>query len=190
LTIIAPRHPERGTAISEDLKARGLTVAQRSMSAVPGPSTDIYLADTIGELGLFYSLGTVVLLGGSLIPRGGQNPIEAIRLQAAIMSGTNTQNFADIYGALRKAGGVVDVATAGDIAETAFALLTDNDRRRKMKDNAKRAVEDMGGALNKTIAALLPLLPPAKAAESEAPAPPQTEPEQPDPLQDLRRAVS
>ncbi len=190
LTIIAPRHPERGTAISEDLKARGLTVAQRSMSAVPGPSTDIYLADTIGELGLFYSLGTVVLLGGSLIPRGGQNPIEAIRLQAAIMSGTNTQNFADIYGALRKAGGVVDVATAGDIAETAFALLTDNGRRRKMKDNAKRAVEDMGGALNKTIAALLPLLPPAEAAESEAPAPPQTEPEQPDPRQDLRRAVS
>ena len=203
LTIVAPRHPERGTVIAEELKARGLAVAQRSIGAEPAAATDIYLADTIGELGLFYSLGKVVVLGGSHVPHGGQNPIEAIRLDAAILSGKHTENFTDIYGALRKAAGVIDVSAAEDLAETAFRLLTDEAYRRKIKDNAKRALEDMGGALEKTIEALLPLLPPASIAPPRPPVERQPDtangptPEAADPdtaqtesRQGLRRAVS
>ncbi|MCK9912454.1 hypothetical protein MXD81_25085, partial [Microbacteriaceae bacterium K1510] len=65
-TIIAPRHPERGTALAEMLKNLGFTVAQRSLGALPGPRTEIYIADTIGELGTLYALAPVAFIGGSL----------------------------------------------------------------------------------------------------------------------------
>jgi 3-deoxy-D-manno-octulosonic-acid transferase len=186
-TIIAPRHPERGTAIAESLKARGLTVAQRSAGARPSEATDIYLADTIGELGLFYALGKVVFLGGSLVPHGGQNPIEAIRHECVVMSGPSTHNFTDIYGALRKAGAVADVVTAEDMAETALRLLTDEARRRSIRKSAHGVLGAMGGALAKSVAALLPLLPPAAPRTVT---PPPDDLARPEPEQGLRRAVS
>ena len=78
LTIIVPRHPERGPLIAEKLRAAGLSACLRSEGRLPEPGTDIYIADTIGELGLFYALAPVAFIGGSQVPRGGQNPVEAI----------------------------------------------------------------------------------------------------------------
>jgi 3-deoxy-D-manno-octulosonic-acid transferase len=160
LTIIAPRHPSRGEQLTAELAAEGFIIARRSTRTDPEPSTDIYLADTIGELGVFYSLGKVVFLGGSLVPHGGQNPIEAIRLGCAVMSGPHRQNFADIYGQLQNAGAVAEVRDAQELAVGALRLL----RERPARDSALRAAEgvlqEMGGALEKSLAALLPLLPP------------------------------
>lgn len=194
-TIIAPRHPERGTAIAEELKALGFRVAQRSAGQKPGPETDIYLADTIGELGLFYALGSAVLLGGSLVPHGGQNPIEAIRHDCVVMTGPSTHNFADIYGALRKAGGIADVTGVEDLTETAFLLLQDEARRRAMQAAAQRALADMGGALDKTVQALLALLPVPSRVPADAKADMAASEDGPvlapaAAVRDLKRAVS
>ena len=109
-TIIVPRHPERGTAIAELLESRlcrGAALARRA----PAPRTEIYLADTIGELGLFYALAPVALIGGSLVEQGGQNPIEAIRHGAGILSGPHRQNFRDEYVALQRRGAALTSAT-------------------------------------------------------------------------------
>jgi 3-deoxy-D-manno-octulosonic-acid transferase len=104
LTIIAPRHPERGKSIAETLRAANLNVALRSEGRLPEAATDIYVADTIGELGLFYALSRVAFVGGSLVERGGQNPVEPIKLGAAVLTGPNWQNFRDSYTELLKAG--------------------------------------------------------------------------------------
>ncbi|MDE2018146.1 MAG: 3-deoxy-D-manno-octulosonic acid transferase, partial [Hyphomicrobiales bacterium] len=84
LTLVVPRHPQRGPEIARALAERGLSVALRSRREAPGADVDVYVADTMGELGLFYRLAPVVFVGGTLVPRGGQNPLEAARLGAAV----------------------------------------------------------------------------------------------------------
>src|SRR5438445_6770567 len=99
LTVIVPRHPDRGNAIAGLVAASGLRFMQRSREELPAANTDIYIADTLGELGLFYRLAPIVFMGGSLIPHGGQNPIEAVKLDAAIVHGPHEFNFSDVYDA-------------------------------------------------------------------------------------------
>ena len=95
LTVIVPRHPERGSQIAEQLRNANLTAELRSEGKLPESGTDIYVADTIGELGLFYALATVAFVGGSLVPKGGQNPVEAIKLGAVVLTGPNWKKFTD-----------------------------------------------------------------------------------------------
>ncbi len=129
LTIIIPRHARRGAEVAGLAAARGFTVAQRSSefevdeNALP----DVYVADTNGELGLFYRLTGIALLGKSLLPSpgGGQNPIEAAKLGCAILHGPNVANFEPIYSALDDARGAVPVADADTIARVVAILLAD-----------------------------------------------------------------
>ena len=110
LTVIAPRHPDRGAGIVESAKAAGLSVALRSRGELPSPDVDIFIADTLGELGLIYRLAPIVFMGGSLASHGGQNPIEAIRLGAAVVHGPNVWNFDEIYATLDAAHGAERIA--------------------------------------------------------------------------------
>ena len=87
LTIIAPRHPERGEAVSTELQAHGLNVARRAIGDAITDKTDIYVADTLGELGLFYRLSDIVFMGKTLAGGGGQNPIEPAALSCALIFG-------------------------------------------------------------------------------------------------------
>jgi 3-deoxy-D-manno-octulosonic-acid transferase len=160
LTIIVPRHPERGPLIAEQLKTANISVALRSEGKLPGPDTDIYVADTIGELGLFYTLSPVAFVGGSLVPRGGQNPVEAIKLGAAVLTGPNWQNFRDSYSELLKAGGCQEVTDAASLADAALALLDDAAARAAMTGRASSAIAAMSGALTRTLAELERFLPP------------------------------
>src|SRR6201994_1151911 len=105
LTVIVPRHPDRGNAITRTIAAAGLKFGLRSREELPTGSTDIYVADTMGELGLFYRLSEIVFIGGSLVEHGGQNPIEAVKLGAAVVHGPHVFNFTDVYEALDGAGG-------------------------------------------------------------------------------------
>ncbi|MBV9459717.1 MAG: 3-deoxy-D-manno-octulosonic acid transferase, partial [Bradyrhizobium sp.] len=105
LTVIVPRHPDRGPPVWRLVDAAGLKASLRSRDELPNASTDIYVADTMGELGLFYRLSEIVFMGGSLVPHGGQNPIEAIKLGASIVHGQHVFNFADVYEALDSTGG-------------------------------------------------------------------------------------
>src|SRR5262249_31118833 len=105
LTIIAPRHPDRGPGVIEIANAADLKARLRSRGELPTPDTDIYIADTLGELGLIYRVASIVFVGGSLASHGGQNPIEPIKLGAAILHGPHVWNFAEIYTALDNAHG-------------------------------------------------------------------------------------
>ncbi len=158
LTIIAPRHPARGAAIAESASAAGLSVARRSREELPKRGVDIYIVDTLGELGLIYRVAPIVFMGGSLASHGGQNPIEAVKLGAAVVHGPNVWNFSEIYGMLNAAHGAQQVADGEKLTLRLGELLADAAARARMVEAATAAVEKLGGALERTLSALDPYL--------------------------------
>ncbi len=157
ITIIAPRHPARSAEVAEKMRARGLTVICRSEAERPENLPDIYIVDRLGEMGLFYRLASIVFMGGSLIAHGGQNPLEAARLDCAIMSGKHVFNFSDIYRHLSNMNSV-DMVTPETLAENLCHLLDNPERVRVMKSSARAATEKLAGALDHTLAQLAPLV--------------------------------
>jgi 3-deoxy-D-manno-octulosonic-acid transferase len=158
LTIIVPRHPERGPGILEIAAVAGLNAVARSDGHLPDRGTDVYVADTIGELGLIYRVAPIVFVGGSLVRHGGQNPIEAAKLGAAILHGPHVWNFADIYLALDRADGAAEVADGGELGRRTAAWLGDAATREATAAAALDTVEALSGARNRTLAALEPYL--------------------------------
>ena len=158
LTVIVPRHPDRGEALAGTLASTGLHVALRSREELPMAVTDIYVADTMGELGLFYRLAPIVFMGGSLVAHGGQNPIEAIKLGASIVHGPHIFNFADVYEALDAAGGARRADSQEALVKQLGQLLADPRTRDAALAASERVVEQLGGALERTLAALEPYL--------------------------------
>jgi 3-deoxy-D-manno-octulosonic-acid transferase len=158
LTVIVPRHPNRGEAIAAMVVASGLGVAVRSHEDLPTATTDIYVADTMGELGLFYRLAPIVFMGGSLVEHGGQNPVEAIKLGAAIAHGPHVFNFTEVYHALDSAGGARQADTTEALVKQLGRWLADPGARQASVEAATRMVDRLGGALERTLAALEPYL--------------------------------
>jgi len=158
LTIIVPRHPARGEAIAADAKAAGLAVALRSRRAQPMPDIGVYIADTLGELGLMYRLAPIVFMGGSLASHGGQNPIEAIRLGAAIIHGPHVWNFAEIYATLDAARGAQAITDEAALAARLSAWLADPAACQAATEAATATIKKLEGALDRTWAALDPYL--------------------------------
>jgi 3-deoxy-D-manno-octulosonic-acid transferase len=158
LTVIVPRHPDRGVAIARMIAASGLKPALRSREDLPTAATDIYVADTLGELGLFYRLSPIVFMGGSLVEHGGQNPIEAVKLGASIVHGPHVFNFSDVYEALDGAGGARRADTREALVKQLGQLLADPAARDSQIRASERVVEELGGALERTLAALEPYL--------------------------------
>jgi 3-deoxy-D-manno-octulosonic-acid transferase len=158
LTLIVPRHPERGPGVRALAAAAGLKAALRSRGERPDAATDIYIADTVGELGLFYRLAPIVFMGGSLIRHGGQNPIEAAKLGAAILHGPHVWNFTEIYAALDAAGGAEPVENAERLRAALVAWLNDEAARKRAAQAAQMTVEKLSGALARTLTALEPYL--------------------------------
>jgi 3-deoxy-D-manno-octulosonic-acid transferase len=157
LTIIVPRRARRGDEIAALARARGLTALQRSHEPQDAPLPAIYIADTTGEMGLFYRLAGIVFLGRSLIsPGGGQNPIEAAKLGAAVLHGPHVGNFAEIYRALDEARGAATIADADTLARVIALLLKDPDKLRKMARAAAETVNRLGGASAAIMAAIEP----------------------------------
>ena len=158
LTVIAPRHPARGESIAELARAAGLSAALRSRNELPESTVDIYIADTLGELGLIYRIAPIVFMGGSLASRGGQNPIEAIRLGAAVLHGPHVWNFAEIYSALDKAQGAQQVADGEALTARLAEWLGNPATRSAAANSAALTVDRLAGALDRTLAALDPYL--------------------------------
>jgi 3-deoxy-D-manno-octulosonic-acid transferase len=158
LSVVVPRHPDRGAAIARTIGATGLRVGLRSHGELPTASTDIYVADTMGELGLFYRLAPIVFMGGSLVPHGGQNPIEAVKLGASIVHGPHVFNFSDVYEALDKAGGARVADGPEALIKQLGRLLADPAAREISVAASTRVVEQLGGALERTMTALEPYL--------------------------------
>jgi 3-deoxy-D-manno-octulosonic-acid transferase len=161
LTIIVPRHSNRGEDIASTLKAKGLIITQRSKEKeILKPDTDIYLADTMGELGLFYRLAGIVFMGGSLIPHGGQNPLEAARLDCAILSGDNFQNFKKVYKEMIEEHAAIIVTNVDELAQTVIELINNGSEQRKIADNALEYINGKSGIIERYLVELEPYLKP------------------------------
>ncbi|MBK5655913.1 MAG: 3-deoxy-D-manno-octulosonic acid transferase, partial [Rhizobium sp.] len=158
LTVIVPRHANRGEAVAQLVTEAGLRPGLRSREDLPVATTDIYVADTMGELGLFYRLAPIVFMGGSLVAHGGQNPIEAIKLGAAIVHGPHVFNFTDVYAALDRAGGARHADDREALVKQLGQFLADPASRDTSLAASERVVEQLGGALEHTLTALEPYL--------------------------------
>ncbi|MEM1192060.1 MAG: 3-deoxy-D-manno-octulosonic acid transferase [Pseudomonadota bacterium] len=164
LTMIAPRHPERGLNIEQDAVAENLCVVRRSDKGAIRPDTDIYLADTLGELGLFYRLNDIALVGGGLTPKGGHNPLEPARLGCSILHGPHIFNFNETYSDMRRAGAAALVRNDRDIAAAVKRLISDTKTRQAMAqlarntaiENAERILCDITGELMEGIGLACP----------------------------------
>jgi 3-deoxy-D-manno-octulosonic-acid transferase len=125
LTIVAPRHPQRSSKVLDAMQAAGLSAARQSDGADVDPAKDFYIADRLGELGLWYRLADVVFVGGSLIPKGGQNPIEPARLGCAILYGPHGSNFQKIAMEMQNQGAMIPVADGMALGDEVSRLLAD-----------------------------------------------------------------
>jgi 3-deoxy-D-manno-octulosonic-acid transferase len=149
--------------MAEAFSGSGLTVAQRSHGMMPG-GADIYIADTLGELGLFYRATRVVLIGGSLIPHGGQNPLEAARLGCALVLGPHMFNFPEMTPSLLAAGAAEQIADGTALASAIDRLLTDADLANRRGTAARQMAESGRGAVERVASALSSLIAPLSAA--------------------------
>jgi 3-deoxy-D-manno-octulosonic-acid transferase len=161
LTIIAPRHPIRGHEIAMLCGER--SVARRSKGEVPYKETEVYVADTLGELGIFYRLSPFAFVGGSLVPHGGQNPLEPGRLERAVLAGPHTQNFTAAYEAILAVQGFGRVLSSTDLATVAERLLVNPGEAMRLGKAAAEAAHSLGGAVERTRIAIEALLSDARA---------------------------
>lgn len=155
LSVLCPRHPQRGEDIAAMAAGRRIAVARRSLGEEP--SAALYIADTLGEMGTLYRWAPVSFIGGSFAPRGGQNPIEPALLGSAILFGPSRYNFAEVTAELEAAGGLLAVADAGDLAAKVDGLLVDPAARERLIANARSAVEIHRGTADRVMQALAPL---------------------------------
>ena len=128
LLIIVPRHPHRGVEIQKRLQEElKLNVSLRSKDEIIIPKTDIYVADTIGELGIWYNLCPLLFVGGSLIPHGGQNFMEPSRYRCAVIVGPHMHNFTDAMNRAKKADAVIQVNDVLDLTDNVRQLLSNKE---------------------------------------------------------------
>ena len=162
LTIIVPRHPERGEEILKDLRTIVSATQRRTEQPVISASTQIYLCDTLGELGLFYRLSRIAFVGGTLVDLGGQNPIEPARLGCAILHGPHVANFEEIYAALDRQGGGEMIETERDLIQLLARLFASPAEVHRRSELARQALRPFAGSLDATLMALAPFLNPLK----------------------------
>jgi 3-deoxy-D-manno-octulosonic-acid transferase len=160
LTILAPRHPERGEDLRLLVESHGLRLEQRSRQEAISPETQVYLADTMGELGTFYALSPIVFVGGSLVPHGGQNMLEPAQAGAAILYGRHTFNFTPVVEHFAHCGAATVVEDAHQLSVAVHSFLTTPTLAREQGRKARQAVQGLHGALAKTLEILTKLVHP------------------------------
>ena len=158
LTLIAPRHPQRSSEIAELLRGRGHVVAIRSAGDAIDANTDIYVADTLGEMGLLYRLAGTVFIAGSLNSHGGHNPVEAALLENALLAGPDMRNFEDACESLEAAGAMGRIARADTLSDALQPLLSDPELRQKRAQAACATARSLGGASDQTLTEIMRLL--------------------------------
>jgi 3-deoxy-D-manno-octulosonic-acid transferase len=159
LAIIVPRHPQRGPQVAALLQGLGHHVARRSAAQSPAADRSFYVADTLGELGLFYRLAAVSFVGGSLVQHGGQNPLEPARLGRPVLFGPHTQNFAEPVSRLLSTGAACRVEDAGTLAQRLRELLSSPAARQRMATAGLAVTADAGRALDLICETILRHLP-------------------------------
>lgn len=158
LTIIVPRHPARGGEITADLTTAGFAVSRRSAGDALTPQTQIYIADTLGELGLFYRACKHVVMGGSFADIGGHNPIEPAQCGGVIFFGPMTYNFLTIMEDFRQAKAVVEVKDEADLIAKLRPVLTAPDTYDAIGAAAAQMTAEKASVVDAVMAELAPFL--------------------------------
>ncbi|EEU6315091.1 3-deoxy-D-manno-octulosonic acid transferase, partial [Salmonella enterica] len=160
LLILVPRHPERFPDAINLVRQAGLSYITRSSGEVPSASTQVVVGDTMGELMLLYGIADLAFVGGSLVERGGHNPLEAAAHAIPVLMGPHTFNFKDICARLEQASGLITITDAATLAKEVSSLLTDADYRNFYGRHAVEVLYQNQGALQRLLQLLEPYLPP------------------------------
>jgi 3-deoxy-D-manno-octulosonic-acid transferase len=158
LTVVVPRHPARAESIAADLAAQGLRVKWRSRGEAVENGVDAYLADTMGELGLFYRLAALAVIGGSFVPHGGHNPLEAAQLDCAVLYGPDMSNFQAVADELASKTAAVSCTDAAALEAAVDRLLRDESERTALARAAKAVADAHRDVVDRVVARLAPQL--------------------------------
>lgn len=169
--IIAPRHPQRFGTVAEEIRRSGLRLHRRSDGTSPDPACQVYLADTMGELGIGYAAADIAFVGGSLARIGGHNLLEALAAGTPALVGPHYWNFAQITGDALAAGAALEVQSVAALQAALHQLLADAAHRHAMSEAAAPLLARHKGATDRVLAALSPLIPSSRDPRS-APRPP------------------
>lgn len=159
LLILVPRHPERFPVVQEMTLKAGFRYTLRSSGEIPSNNTQVVIGDTIGELILLYGIADLAFVGGSLVKRGGHNPLEAAAHAIPVLMGPHTFNFRDICSKLNKADGLITVIDVASLVREISTLLTDENYRLYYGRHAIKVVHQNQGALQQLLNLLEPYLP-------------------------------
>ena len=160
LVVVAPRHPDRGEAVAGDLAQAGFTVARRGAGQPLTAQATAYVADTLGEMGLFLRLADVVVMGGSFVAGiGGHNPLEAARLGKPMITGPHAHNARDSYDALFAEVAALEARDGPTLARHIAGLLANPAIARRIGEAAQSFADRQGAALDEALVLLDPLLP-------------------------------
>lgn len=151
LLILVPRHPERFASVAELCRKQNHKVVLRTENKSCDESVDVFMGDTMGELLLFYAVADVAYVGGSLVERGGQNPLEPAAIGVPILTGPHIFNFTLINQQLQQAGAAMQIHNPQELAEKAIDLLNNKAQRQRMSELAKAFVLKNRGALVKQL---------------------------------------
>ena len=157
LTIIVPRHPNRGDEIETILNG-DFSVCRRSKGELPDRECEIFLADTLGELGLFYRLAEIAFIGGSTGSLGGHNPLEAAQLDCAVIHGPDMTNFRIVAADLAAAESALSFEDEAGLTQAVARLLEDRDERKRLARAARKVSTENADALDRIAAALAPFV--------------------------------
>lgn len=158
LTIIVPRHAVRGDEIAKQISDKTIPFARRSKQEQITPETTVYLADTMGELGLFYRLCPIACIGGSFTPIGGHNPIEPAQLGCAIVFGPHMHNFLEVTREFLQQRAALQIQNANELSFVIDRLLTNASDRTDYAQNARRLADQKHHILDQILETLEPWL--------------------------------
>ncbi|MDR3515892.1 MAG: 3-deoxy-D-manno-octulosonic acid transferase [Azospirillaceae bacterium] len=158
LTVIAPRHANAGDGIATMLANRGFRVGRRSLNGVPAADEQIHIADTMGEMGLWYRLAPVTCIGKTFTVEGGHNPIEPAQLGCAVIYGPHMTNFPEIAAELEASGAARRLASAEELGAMLATLLSDPAARERLVQAARAVARRHHAVIDDVIIALTPLL--------------------------------
>ena len=159
LTIVVPRHPSTAFELEKKWVSRGLSCSRRSAGTGLSPETEVYIADTMGELGLFYRLSAIALIGGSFIDHGGQNPIEAVQIGCAVITGPSMFNFAEVMADFNLSGVSLSVGASADLPEKVSELLSAPEHIVSLAQQQKKIVTSKASVIDTVFEALICYLP-------------------------------
>lgn len=160
LLILVPRHPERFAKAEQLTQEAGLTYILRSADTIPDAQTQVVIGDTMGELMLLYGIADLAFVGGSLVERGGHNPLEAAAHAIPVLMGPHTFNFKNICAKLDQAEGLITITDSDSLVSAVASLLNDEDYRRYYGHHAVEVLHENQGALLRLLTLLSPYLPP------------------------------